>query len=406
MSNTKVLTALANNFVMDSLIEIVGGKVKLQKKYAEQINLCDGILPDSSDITAVDLDKITDESLATFGYLPGAAPAWVKIDLGSIQTLRLIKIWHLVGGTARAYHDVIVQISSDDVVWTTLFNNDVDNSAGQGIGTNAEYQETDAGLSVICGTNGLEARYIRVWSNGSNVDTISHFAEIQAFRFTYSPENPKIKTVESWKTNDTNIVTPFASVVTEAGSDKVKFQVVLDGVAWFWDGLAWVIAEESYDYANTTADLNTNLATLFDTPNPKLLQWNVYFHSDTAETTPDLTSFTFKYNLDETSAGTEKPVTRKVYGFIYDIEGNPAPNEQLIVSINPPRGTKVGNSLVKTLNITITSDADGYFDFTAIPTADMNPNTVQYTIYVPGMGLKKNISIPTGTTPLNIGTLI
>lgn len=406
MSYTKVITALASNFVLDSLLEIVGGKLQLAKKYADPTNLAYGLVPTSSDVGAVNLDKVTDESLATFGYLPSGSPAWVKIDLGSIVVLRLIKLWHLVGGTSRSYHDVIVQISEDDVTYTTLFNNDTDDSAGEGVGTDAEYIENETGLSVSCGTNGLTARYIRIWSNGSSADTISHFAEIEAYQYTYSPLNPKAKTSGYWRTNTLNIATPFASIITEAGNDKVKFQVLLDGTPYFWDGSQWIVATESYDYANTTADLNTNLGTLFDTPDPKNLQFNVYFHSDTGDTTPDLTSFTFKYDLDEGSTGTDKPATRKVFGFLYDVEGNPVEDTAIIVSINPPKGTKVDNALVVPMSITVETDNDGYFEFEAIPTASMDPNTVLYMITIPSLGLRKNISIPTGSTPLNIGTLI
>ena len=63
---------------------------------------------------------------------------------------------------SRSMHDVILQVSDDPEFKsgvTTLFNNDVDNSSGLGVGTDREYFEMQFGRVVPA--KGVKARYVR-----------------------------------------------------------------------------------------------------------------------------------------------------------------------------------------------------------------------------------------------------
>jgi hypothetical protein len=62
---------------------------------------------------------------------------------------------------------------------TTVFNNDSANADGQGAGTGAEYAETAAGKDVP--VSNVNARYVRLWSNGSNHSAFNHYVEVQVF---------------------------------------------------------------------------------------------------------------------------------------------------------------------------------------------------------------------------------
>jgi hypothetical protein len=61
----------------------------------------------------------------------------------------------------------------------TLFNNDHDNSAGLGIGPDLHYVETAEGKLVD--GKGHRARYLRLYSNGSNVSENNHYVEVEVF---------------------------------------------------------------------------------------------------------------------------------------------------------------------------------------------------------------------------------
>ncbi len=89
--------------------------------------------------------------------------------------------WHY-HKQARVYFDVIVQTADDaDFISNvkTLFNNDIDNSAGLGIGTNMHYIETSEGKLVD--GKGVKARYVRLYSTGSNANDLNNYIEVEVW---------------------------------------------------------------------------------------------------------------------------------------------------------------------------------------------------------------------------------
>jgi RHS repeat-associated protein len=98
---------------------------------------------------------------------------------GAINPITQIKLWHYYGDS-RKYHDVIVQVSNDPDFSkgvTTVYNNDTENSAGRGAGTDSEYSETSSGKTIS--VNSIKARYVRIYSNGSTANTCNHYVEAQ-----------------------------------------------------------------------------------------------------------------------------------------------------------------------------------------------------------------------------------
>jgi len=134
------------------------------------------IIGDPSFVT--DGDKSgTDGSYVELG--PGVQ--WVQIDLGLPAKLAAVVVWHF-HSEARVYHDVIVQVSLDAAFKKgvrTLFNNDSDNSAGLGKGSDPAYVETFEGR-LIDG-RGATARYVRLYSNGSTSNELNDYCEVEVY---------------------------------------------------------------------------------------------------------------------------------------------------------------------------------------------------------------------------------
>ena len=106
---------------------------------------------------------------------------WVQMDLGASQEIFAIALWH-AHNTAKVYHSVIVQLSDDpdflkDV--RTIFNNDQENKAGLGVGTDREYFETFEGRLI--NAKGAKARYIRFYSKGSTESALNEYTEIEVY---------------------------------------------------------------------------------------------------------------------------------------------------------------------------------------------------------------------------------
>jgi hypothetical protein len=106
---------------------------------------------------------------------------WIQIDLGQNYGVTSLNLWHYFAD-ARTYRDVIVKLSTTSDFSsgvTTVFNNDTNNSAGQGTGTDAEYAESAAGKTITFGP--VTARFVRLWTNGSSANGYNHYVEVEVW---------------------------------------------------------------------------------------------------------------------------------------------------------------------------------------------------------------------------------
>ena len=132
-------------------------------------------------------DGVTTSGASDFAYINTAGPQWIQINLGQSYNMDKIKLWHYYAD-GRTYKDVIAQVSNvpDFSTKTTVFNNDTNNSALQGTGGDAEYVELSSGKEIsFSPTN---ARYVRLWTNGSTANTANHYVEVEVWGSVPKPE--------------------------------------------------------------------------------------------------------------------------------------------------------------------------------------------------------------------------
>ena len=106
---------------------------------------------------------------------------WVQIDLGQPQKIYAIVVWHY-HRQATVYKDVVVQVADDPDFITnvrTLFNNDMDNSAGLGTGKDMHYVETNEGKLIA--VDGVTAQYVRLYSNGNTANDQNFYTEVEVY---------------------------------------------------------------------------------------------------------------------------------------------------------------------------------------------------------------------------------
>ncbi len=130
-----------------------------------------------------DLEYITDgDKEAGEGYFVELLDGlqWVQIDLEKPSTLSAIVVWHF-HSQKRAYNDVIIQVSDDPEfkTSTTIYNNDYDESAKMGKGTDRPYVESRFGL--IADAKNTKGRYVRLYSNGNTSNEMNHYIEVEVF---------------------------------------------------------------------------------------------------------------------------------------------------------------------------------------------------------------------------------
>lgn len=107
----------------------------------------------------------------------------VTIDLEGMYEIYCIVVWHY-HKQARVYFDVVVQVADDADFITnvkTVFNNDIDNSAGLGVGKDMHYTETNEGRLLDVLSQGIKARYVRLYSNGNTSNDLNHYIEVEVY---------------------------------------------------------------------------------------------------------------------------------------------------------------------------------------------------------------------------------
>jgi hypothetical protein len=138
----------------------------------------------SSNVMNGPLDKLIDgdkEASETSIVLLRKGTQWVQMDLGKEADIFAVVIWH-AHATAKVYHDIIVQVSDDpefkkDV--KAVFNNDQDNTSGQGAGTDREYFETRYGKRI--NAKGVRGRFVRFYSKGSTESALNEYTELEVY---------------------------------------------------------------------------------------------------------------------------------------------------------------------------------------------------------------------------------
>ncbi|MBT3180260.1 MAG: hypothetical protein HOB40_09270 [Candidatus Marinimicrobia bacterium] len=105
----------------------------------------------------------------------------VTVDLGENYKMYAIVLWHF-HKQARVYFDVVIQTADDKDMTenvTTLFNNDIDNSAGFGVGKDMHYVETSEGKLIDA--KGVMGRFVKFYSKGNTNNDLNHYIEVAVY---------------------------------------------------------------------------------------------------------------------------------------------------------------------------------------------------------------------------------
>ncbi|MBT3202601.1 MAG: hypothetical protein HN350_22095 [Phycisphaerales bacterium] len=146
------------------------------------INLSKGRpVTSNAEISAEKLRIITDgDKTGSTGLDIGSGLKWVQVDLGVQADVYAVAVWHYHDdGEARAYRDVIVQVSDDPkfATYTTVFSTDHNKSAGMEVGSDMGYVESVLGKVIEC--KDAVGRYVRLYSQGNTSDDLNHYAEVE-----------------------------------------------------------------------------------------------------------------------------------------------------------------------------------------------------------------------------------
>ena len=286
----------ANHYVE---IEVYG----VEPQIVPTVNLApEGTLSSSVpfDNSAFATDKLTDD---TADYARGTnGLQWVQVDLGAAYDLNEIQLWHYYGDS-RSYRDVVVQLSNDANFLSgavTVFNNDTDNSAGLGVGTDSEYSETSAGKTIAF--DAVNARYARFYSNGSNVNAWNHYVEIEVYGNALTKTESKTETVTE------NVVSYTTIERLDNALPTGQTELIQAGV----DGYETVTYEVTYTNGVETGREETGRATTAPVEKIIVIGTKVAPLDDTNP--PQISSILF--DKDTVQAGDKITITATVTGYV------------------------------------------------------------------------------------------
>lgn len=106
---------------------------------------------------------------------------WVQVDLQHVTRVRAVRVWHMFADY-RHYRQVVIQVSDDPTFKDgvrTLFNNSGEKTDGFEAGPDARYVEIQEGATFD--GEGTPARYVRLYSNGSNLNTENEYIEVEVW---------------------------------------------------------------------------------------------------------------------------------------------------------------------------------------------------------------------------------
>ncbi|MHC4745186.1 MAG: hypothetical protein ACYS8Z_24995 [Planctomycetota bacterium] len=149
-------------------------------------NVAEGKPVSSSDEEPIigEIEMITDndKEAADGSYVElGPFVQHVTVDLEAVHKIYAVVLWHY-HKQARVYFDVVVQVADDPDFITnvqTIFNNDIDNSAGLGVGKDMHYTETNEGKLIEA--KGVKGRYVRCYSKGNTSNDLNHYIELAVY---------------------------------------------------------------------------------------------------------------------------------------------------------------------------------------------------------------------------------
>lgn len=268
IKNKKISNFIKFNLIAAMLLSTSGIMISSKAYAAEILNpgtlVSAGRMPTSNDELS-DPELCTDGITTDTGALTdlGAGVKYLQIDFGASFNINEVDLWHYYGN-GRTYHDVVVMISNSadfNDGKTIVFNNDTDGSLGFGEGSDSEYAESYAGKTIKFPA--VNARYIRLYSNGSTSNRYNHYVEIKVWAD---------KTPASYRQNNVTYMNPEYIINKQEDAfieDKmakmkalnIKYQMIDVG---FFDRIYGTATYEDNAVSSTDNPIDTEINGSFD----------------------------------------------------------------------------------------------------------------------------------------------
>jgi hypothetical protein len=199
---------------------------------------------------------------------------------------------------------------------------------------------------------------------------------------TYSTANPTVTTQNTFKVS---ALATFVETKSVAGSDQVKYTLVVDGVEKYWTGTAWATSDGTYSQSNLASEINTNAPTL--STGYANVRVKAFLHSESGTTRPTLTDNTigFNYVAEDADAISECTITAFLADLGLDLLSTDL-EPKLFVKNH--RAFTHGNRVIAPFTRSASFDADGYCELDCIETETVGEELDIFITYKEGYSLR------------------
>lgn len=179
----------------------------------------------------------------------------------------------------------------------------------------------------------------------------------------YPVTNPMVECNDEFLTD---ALVSFAETSVKVGLDEIKYIVVVEGVDYYWDGLAWSVSAGTYAESNTVAEINTNAASLLTLSNT--IGIKIFLHSDDGSTTPEISNLDVTYSYGGEIPDTIDQVT--VSGHLMNSANLPVTTPFVVFLLADKVLYKTNVMLVRSI-VTVTPNAQGFWEVDLVDTTNM-----------------------------------
>lgn len=205
-------------------------------------------------------------------------------------------------------------------------------------------------------------------TNFDNSNTQSSIDSLEAILTgqTYLTTNPRVDINAPF--NNEGILS-FITTLIIAGLDNIKWLLFKGTTAYYWNGSAWVVSNETYNQSSTSAEVTEKIL-LFNPDNDNISTLISFFlHSHDGTTTPEAQNLFLTYDF---FGGTVNlPNQCEVFGYVFNNDNEPV--EDVKITIETMRDTAVYDteSVVCLSTKETYTDIDGYWDINLTETDNM-----------------------------------
>lgn len=238
-------------------------------------------------------------------------------------------------------------------------------------GTYAEANDAATLATNLPQFNPTATSTLRIFTFSSNTQIAITNVDLTYTGSQYWTDNPSIITNGAFGMEE---LFSFSSAVVTFSVNAVKFILVRNTIPFWWNGVAWVISNNTYTQSNTAEEINANAAT-FDLAAGHQIQIQAFLHSADGSSTPFLQMITLVYDF---YAPFSPAPTCLVYGFVTNLSGQPVKNAKVRVFTNGNLFIPIGSTSAVQESIHFTPE-NGYWELPIV--ISDTPVTIAYYFF-------------------------